>query len=100
MQTEEWLSFFLMVSLKSVTVLGFPEYTRIEVCTRSVKFARENVLLKKCTELNGGQLNGGHLEHIALEYKKQVDPHHVLALYVEYNKLVVSEFSLNLKRNL
>ena len=44
---------------------GLPEYTRIEICTRPVKFARENVSLKECTELNGG-----HLEHIALEYTK------------------------------
>ena len=46
------------------------------------------MLLKKCTELDGG-----HLEHIALEYtkKKQADPHHVLALYFKYNKLVVAK---------
>ena len=43
-------------------ILGFPEYTRIEICTGFVKFARENVRLKKCMDLNGG-----HLEHIAVE---------------------------------
>ena len=32
--------------------------------------------------------------------QKQVDPRHVLALYFEYNTLAVSEFSLNMKRNL
>ena len=32
--------------------------------------------------------------------QKEVDPYQVFALHVEYNKLVVSEFSLNLKRNL
>ena len=32
---------------------------------QSVKSARENVRLKKYTELNGG-----HLEHIGLEYTK------------------------------
>ena len=46
-------------------VLGFPEKTRIEIYTRSVKLPRKNVRLKKCMELNGG-----HLEHIALEYTK------------------------------
>ena len=35
------------------------------------------------------------------EYKKkQADPHHVLALYLEYNKLDVCDFSFNLKDNL
>ena len=44
-------------------VLGFPEYKQIEICTQYVKFARENVHLKKCMELNCG-----HLKHIYLEY--------------------------------
>ena len=43
-------------------VLGVHEYEQIKIHTRSVKFARENVRLKKCVELNGG-----HLEHIVLE---------------------------------
>ena len=58
----------LMASLSSVVVLGFPEYTQIEICTRSVcKDVMDNFVLrlKKCTELNGG-----HLEHIALENRK------------------------------
>ena len=49
-------------------VLGFPEYTPIEMCTWSVcKDVMNNFVLrlKKCTELNGG-----HLEDIALEYTK------------------------------
>ena len=46
-------------------VLGFPEYTRIEISKRPVKFASENRRLKKYMGLNGG-----HLEHIALEYIK------------------------------
>ena len=54
-----------MASFRSMMTLDFPEYTLIEFCTWSVKFAREDVRLKKCTELNGGQL-----EHIALEYTK------------------------------
>ena len=54
-----------MASLRSVMVLGFPENTRIETFTRSVNFARKNVRVKKYMELNGG-----HIEHIALEYTK------------------------------
>ena len=58
----------LMASLRSKVVLGFPEYTQIEICTRSVcKDVMGNFVLclKKCTELNCG-----HLEHIALENRK------------------------------
>ena len=39
-------------------------------------------------------------EHCSRVHKSMFDPHHVLPLYVEYNKLVVPKFSLNLNRNL
>ena len=45
--------------LSSVMVLGFPEYKRIEICSRSLcKDAMGNLVLrlKKCTELNRGHL--------------------------------------------
>ena len=51
-----------MASLRSVMVLGFHKCTQIKIYTRCVKFARKNVRLKKYTELNGV-----HLEHMALE---------------------------------
>ena len=59
----------LMAFLSSATVLDFPEYTQIEICTRSVcKAVMDNFVLrlKKCTELNGG-----HLGHIARENRKK-----------------------------
>ena len=49
----------LISSLMSVMVLGFPEYTRIEICTPSMcKDVMDNFVLrvKKCTDLNGGHL--------------------------------------------
>ena len=48
-----------MASFRSVMVLGFPDYMRFEICTRSVRRdVMDNFVLclKKCTELNGGHL--------------------------------------------
>ena len=53
------------------------------------------VRLKKLTEPNGG-----HLEHMPWSTQKQADRHRVLAIYFEYNKLVVSEFSFYLNGKL
>ena len=51
--------------------------------------------VKKCTELNGG-----HLEQTLQSTQEQADHHRVSGIYLEYNKLVVSEFSFNLNDNL
>ena len=78
-------------------VPGFPEYTRFEICTRFVyKDVMDNFQLrfKKCTELNGG-----HLGHMLQSSQEQAD-RHVLALCLEYNKLVLSERSFHLNDNL
>ena len=51
--------------------------------------------LKNCTELNSG-----HLEKMLLSTEERADRHHTLALYLEYNKVVVSESSFNLNGKL
>ena len=49
--------------------------------------------LKKCTGLNGVHLEA---EQMLRSTQEQTDRHHAFALYLEYNKVVVSEFSFNL----
>ena len=51
--------------------------------------------VKKCTELNGD-----HLVHTLYSTQEQADRQRVLAIYLEHNKLTVSEFSFNLNGNL
>ena len=46
------------------------------------------------------EVNGGHLEQMLRGTKEQADRYHVLALCLEYNKEVTSEFSFNLNGNL
>ena len=77
-------------------------WSRASLSTRGSKFSRGlwNLHVRTCASRNARSWMVIILSTLLQSTRKQVDPYHALALYVEYDKLVVSQFSLYLKRNI